>query len=128
MGARNMSNKQYSLERDVVLLYGRATGANTSALTSVKGKGIASIARTGAGAHTITLADKYNGLLMFKASILSTATADDYEVTLVEELVSSSKTIKIAIFKGGSAADLQTTDKILFQITLSNSAQLPAGF
>lgn len=119
---------QYSAEPDVVRLFGRGTGASTSALTSVKGKGIASIARTGVGAHTITLSEKWNGFLMFSSAILSSAAADDYEVTVVEELVASSKTVKIAIFKGGSAADLQTTDKILFELVLSRTAQKPAGF
>jgi hypothetical protein len=125
-----MTNKQYSLERDVVLLYGRGTGGgNGAALTSVKGKGIASITRTGTGAHTITLADKYNGFLMFKASVIdANATPDDFEVTVVEELVATSKTIKIVIFDGGTATDLATDKKLLFQITLSNSAQLPQGY
>lgn len=119
---------QFCAEPDTVRILGRGTGANTSALTSVKGKGIASIARTGAGAHTITLSDKWNGFLMFSAAIISSATADDYEVTVVEELVATSKTVKIAIFKGGTAADLQTTDKILFEIVVSKTAQKPAGF
>lgn len=119
---------QYTAEPDVVRLFGRGTGANTSALTEVKGKGIASIARTGAGAHTITLSQKWQGFLMFSAAVLSSAAADDYEVTLVEELVATSKTVKIAIFKGGTAADLQTTDKLLFEMVLSKTKQAPAGY
>lgn len=119
---------QFSAEPDVVRIFGRGTGANTSALTSVKGKGIASIARTGAGAHTITLRDKWQGFLMFSASILSSAAADDYEVMVTADAVAASKTLKIAIFKGGSAADLQTTDKILFEIVVSRTSQKPAGF
>ena len=119
---------QYTAEPDVVRLFGRGTGASTSALTSVKGKGIASIARTGVGAHTITFGQKWDGFLMFSACVLSTATADDYEVTVVEDAVLASKTLKIAIFKGGTAADLQTTDKILFEVVLSKTSQKPAGF
>lgn len=128
MAARNMSSHQYTLERDVVRLYARGTGAGASALTSVKGKGITSITRTGVGTHTITLADKYNGFLMFKAAIIDATSADDWEVTVTEELVSTSKTVKIAIFKGGTAADLSTDEKILLEIVLSNSAALPVGY
>ena len=119
---------QYTAEPDVVRLFGRGTGAATATLTSIKGKGIASIARTGVGAHTITLSDKWQGFLMFSSCILSSAAADDYEVTVLEELVATSKTVKIAIFKGGTAADLATTDKILFELVLSKTKQLPAGF
>lgn len=128
MGARNLSDEQYAFERDTIRLFGRGTGAATSSLTSVKGKGITSIARTGVGLHTITLADKYQGLLMFKSAIIDATTPDDWEVVVVEELVATSKTIKIAIFKGGTAADLSTDEKILFEIVVSNSAQLPQGF
>ena len=40
----------------------------------------------------------------------------------------ASKTLKIAIFKGGAAADLQTTDKLLIELVVSKTAQKPAGF
>lgn len=119
---------QYTAEPDVVRLFGRGTGASTSALTSVKGKGIASIARTGVGAHTITLTDKWDGFLMFSAAVIDATSADDWNVTLVEELVNTSKTVKIAIFKGGTAADLTTDEKILFEIVVSRTSQKPAGF
>jgi hypothetical protein len=109
-------------------LFGRGTGAATSTLTSIKGKGIASIARTGVGAHTITLTQKWQGLLMFSAAIIDATTADDWEVTVVEDAVAASKTVKIAIFKGGTAADLSTDEKILFEVVLSKTKQLPAGF
>jgi hypothetical protein len=119
---------QYTAEPDVVRLFGRATGASTSALTSVKGKGIASIARTGVGAHTITLTDRWEGFLMFAACVIDTTTPDDWEVTVVEELVATSKTVKIAVFKGGTATDLTTDEKILFELVVSRTDQLPAGF
>ena len=121
-------SKQYTAEPDVVRLFGRGTGASTSALTSVKGKGIASIARTGVGAHTITLSDRWEGFLMFSACVIDPGSTDDWEVTVVEELVASSKTVKIAVFKGGTAADLTTGEKILFEIVVSRTDQLPAGF
>lgn len=56
---------QYSLEKKVVHLYARITIGATGAPTLVKAlsKGIASVARTAAGAYTITLQDKYVELL-----------------------------------------------------------------
>jgi hypothetical protein len=128
MGARTLIGKQYTLERDVVRLYGMGIGAGAANLTGVKGKGITSIVRTGVGAHTITLANKWNGFLNFAACIVDTTTPDDWEVTLVEELVATSKTIKIAIFKGGTAAELTTDELIKFEIVLSNTAQKPTGY
>lgn len=121
-------NIQYSAEPDVVRLFGRGTGAATSALTSVKGKGIASIARGGVGAHTITLSDKYAGFLMFSACILDATTPDDWEVLVTAETVNSTKTVAIQVFKGGTAADLSTDEKILFELVVSKTSQKPAGF
>ena len=128
MGARTLIGKQYSLERDVVRLYGMGVGAATSNLTGVKGKGITSIVRTGVGLHTITLANKWNGFLMADFCIIDATTPDDWEVTVVEELVATSRTVKIAIFKGGTAADLSTDEKIKFELVLSNTVQLPTGY
>jgi hypothetical protein len=119
---------QYTAEPDVVRLFGRGTGAATSTLTSIKGKGISTIARTGVGAHTITFRDKWMGFLMFSACILDATTPDDWEVVVIEDAVLASKTLKIAIFKGGTAADLSTDEKILFEVVLSKTSQKPAGF
>jgi hypothetical protein len=128
MGARSLNRVQFTLERDVLRIFGRATGAATSNMTSLKGAGVASLARTGVGAHTLTLTDKWPGLLMFKATILDAGTVDDWEVIPIEELVATSKTVKFVIFKGGAAADLPTTGKILFELVLSNSTKLPKGY
>lgn len=129
MGARSLNRVQFTMERNVLRLFGRGTGAATSNLTGVKGAGVTSIVRTGVGSHTITLADKWPGLLMFSASILdANATPDDWEVTVVEELVATSKTIKIAIFKGGAATDLTTDRKLLFEAVLSNNTTPPKGY
>lgn len=128
MAARNLSEHQYAIERDTVKIYGRGTGASTSSLTSVKGKGISTITRTGTGAHTITLTDQWQGLLGFSASIIDATSTDDWEVTVVSETVASTKTVLIAIFKSGTAADLTTDEKILFEITVSRSGNLPQSY
>jgi hypothetical protein len=121
-------NEQYSNEPSTVRVYGRGTGATTSSLTSVKGKGIASIARTGVGAHTITFSDRWQGLLNFTFTVLDAGTVDDWEVTPIEDALLASKTLKIVVFKGGTATDLPVTAKLLFEVVVSNTSQKPAGF
>lgn len=130
MGARTLIGKQYTLERDVVRLYAMGVGAATSNLTGVKGKGVASITRTGVGAHTITLSNTYNGFLAASFTVIDATTPDDWEVVIVDEAVATaaSKFVKIAIFKGGTAADLSTDEKIKIELTLSNSKQFPTGY
>jgi hypothetical protein len=100
------------------------------AVTNVKGKGIASITNniTDAGTpglYTITLQDAWAGLLMFDVSVISTATADDWEVIPTIETVATTKTIVFQVFKDGAAAHLATTEKLLFEITLSQTTSLP---
>lgn len=128
MGARNLSQQQYAIERDTVKIYARGTGAGTSALTSVKGKGVTSITRQGVGTHTVNLTDTWNGLLAFSACVIDATTPDDWEVVVTAETVASTKTVAIAIFKGGTAADLSTDEKILIEITVSRSANKPTSY
>lgn len=127
MSARNYSDRRYSLERDVVDIFLRGTGANAANLTNVKGKGIASITRTGAGAHTITLSDNYNGMLMFQAMVIDPTGPVGWDVICTQDL--SSKTVKLAIFNvAGVATDLSPDEKLLVKMTFSNSVQTPLGY
>lgn len=109
----------------VVTLYGRATGAATSAFTGVKGPW--TISRSGVGTHSIVLTEKYQGLISAKFSVIDTGTIDDWEVTLSSDLTSNT-TIGIQVFKGGAAADMPTTAKLLIEISLQSSSTKPAGF
>ena len=109
----------------VTTLHGRGTGAATSALTSVKGPW--TITRSGVGTHTITLNRKFAGLLNAQFAVIDVTTADDWEVVLTTDLTSN-QTIGIAIFKGGTAADLSTDEKLLITLTLQDTAVKPAGF
>lgn len=134
MGARNLTGMQYSLERDVVSLYGRGTGAGAGNLTGVKGKGITSIVRTGVGLHTITLDDKWQGLLDFNAIVVGPTATGHWEISVVSETVNAStKQVLIAIWGAASAAapalkDLTAAERLQFTVTLSNSSQVPLGF
>ena len=127
MGARNLNRVQFTLERDVVRIFGRCTGGDTSNPTGVKGKGVTSIART-ANTLTITLADKWNGLLMFNANVIDSGTPDDWEFVLSAETVASTKTLVVKVFKGGTAADLPTTAVLLFEVVVCNNAQKPVSY
>lgn len=129
MGARSLNRVQFSLERDVVRIFGSGIGAGAANLTSIKGAGVASVAQTATGKYTITLRDKWPGLLMFKGTVVdANATTDDWEVVVVEELVATSKTVKIAVFKGGTLTDLTSDRKLLFEIVIQNTSQLPRGY
>jgi hypothetical protein len=121
-------DKQYLYARDVVTIFGRGVGAGAANLTGVKGKGVESIVRTGVGLHTITLSSQWAGFLLFGATVIDVTAPAGWDVEVVEELVATSKTVKIAIFKTGVAAELTTDETLLFSITLSNTSQKPADF
>lgn len=110
----------------LVTLFGRCVGAATSDVTGLVGMGIASIARTNVGIHTVTLGAKYAGLLGWKCAVIDTGTIDDWEVTLDTDL-SSGNSFVIQVFKGGTAADLPTTATLLFEISLQDSSVKPDG-
>ena len=128
MSARNYTSQQFTLARDVVTLYGRFTGAGDATPTALKGLGITSVAyASSAGLFTLTLTDKYNGLLDFSASVIDVTTPDDWSVVLTSDLTSS-KVLGLSFFKGGTLTSPTTDEKVIFRVVLSNSAQLPAGY
>jgi len=111
----------------VVMLHARGTGAGTSDLTAVKGNGVASITRTGVGTHRITLARKMQGLLNVIGNVIDVTTPDDWEVNVLTDLTNN-LTVDIAIYKGGTAADLSTDEKLLLTLIVQDTAVKPAGF
>jgi hypothetical protein len=116
-----------ALDRESVILFGGGTGAGAADLTAIKGIGVTSITRTGAGLYTITLKDKYNSFLYLGGQVIDPTAPDDWEVNVVSEAVLASKTIAIAVYKGGVAADLTADEKLKLFIALSNTAQSPTG-
>ena len=109
----------------VVRLHGRATGAATSSFTGVKGPW--TITRSNVGIHSLVLNRKFAGLLNAQFAVIDTGTIDDWEVTLSSDLTSGT-TIGLQIFKGGTAADMPTTAKLLITLTLQDTSAKPAGF
>lgn len=124
MSARNNKRNISHYTPAPVLIFGKGTGAGAANLTALQSAGaIASIAETGTGLYTITLADKFNSLLMFTGSVLDANSPDDWEVAMITETVSSTKTITIGVFKGGTLTDLTTDEKLYLSIWVSNSSR-----
>ena len=117
----------FSLERDVVSLFGGGTGNGTSNLSAVKGKGVQSVTRSGVGLHTIRLTDKWVGLLNFKSCVVDATSPTAWQVEVVSETVASTKQVKIAVFKNGTAADLTSDEKLRFELVLAAGTQIPSG-
>lgn len=127
MAARALGPGAKAFQRGLAEILIKATGASTSDVTKTYSLGVATIARTNTGTHTITLSDKWKALVGFSACIEDATTPDDWEVQVVSEDVASAKTINIAIFKGGTAADITTDEKIYINLKLLNSSQLPTN-
>lgn len=125
MAINTFFQEQYTNLGGIVTCHGRGTGAGASALTSVKGPW--TITRTGVGLHTITLNRKFAGLLQFVGTVIDVTTPDDWSVFITTDLASN-QTVGIAIFKGGTAADLSTDEKLLITLVLQDTAAKPAGF
>ena len=127
MAARNLTEPR-CLDREVVLVFGGGTGAAASALTSVLGAGVSSVTYASAtGKYVINLADKWAKLLYAGFTVIDATTEDDWEVVVTAESVASAKTINITCFKGGTATDLTTDEKLKFMLALSNTQQPPTA-
>lgn len=134
MGARALTSENYNSLRDRVDLVFQCIGAAAANPTGLKsGNMISTIVRNSAGNYTITLTDKWAALLGFQATVLDSANATHYEVTLVSENVASGKTIVMQVWGAAAAAapskaDLPATATLKAVITVTNSQQKPAFF
>jgi len=105
-------------------------GAN---LTSLKGNGIASVARTSNGLYVLTLSDKWAALLRADFSVEDSLGTKHYSITVKSETVATNKTITFTVFQAATTVapalnDLISTDKLKFTLLLSNSSQVPLGY
>ena len=100
--------------------------------TSVKGKGIVSIEASDVvdeiGKFTITLKDKWAGLLSVKSCVIDTTTPDDWEVLVVSETVATTKLIVIQVLKGGAAAAPTDDEQVFLEIVLATSNMKPVSY
>ena len=106
------------------MLFGKvaigATGAPT--LNAVKSKGIASVARTGVGAYTITLNDIYVDMFKCGVNFLFATSPGVANVYVVSQDVDGAKTILIQCEDfAGAAVDPANGATMKLEITLKTS-------
>jgi inorganic pyrophosphatase/exopolyphosphatase len=128
MAARALKNTMHHMVPEPCKLFARGTGASAADLTVLTAgagsAGVTSIKYNSAtGKLKVTLEDKWNALLMVSAVVIDTTTPDDWEVVVEAEDVAGAKTISLAVFKGGTLADLTTDEQLLLEITVCNSAR-----
>ena len=117
-----MANRTFkgvqALNRGVVLIAGRVTqGASDPSVTD--GLGF-SVAKNGAGDYTLTLEDKYVGLL--HAGVTYVGAADETFAQVTAHDVSSAKTVQVKFYgDDGAAQALAENDQFTFMLALRNS-------
>ena len=114
MASRNFSRKQ-ALEKEVKTLYADVAIGASGAPTLTKGLGVASIARTGAGAYTITLEDKYVRLMHVDIKELD-STSEDITFQLTAEDVDGAKTISFVSKAAAVDTDPQDGARLLIKL------------
>lgn len=126
-----MANRLYkqfplTLVPQVVELFGRATIAAAGAPTLVleDSIGLATLVRTGTGAYTLTLSDKYPALLDFDVHFkLASGTPVTIAHCLKTNPVDSTKVITFSTLDAaGAAADPDSGAELFLHIKLRNSS------
>jgi len=115
----------------LVKLFARGTGAANASLTSVKGA--SSIAWVSTGKYTVNLPRKFSGLVGVRGTVINSAGTTLSHVFPSAEAVAASGTITIEVFGSTTGVaparrDLTTSDILLLEIDLMDSAQKPAMF
>lgn len=127
MANRSFKRTIYTYEQDIVEIFVSMTVGATGAVGTVKGP--ATIARTGTGAYTITLADAFHRLLGVQAvNMDATSSAIVYWQVPSDTADADirSKQVKVAAYSAtATAADPANGSKIVFRITARNSSVGP---
>lgn len=123
MADRNFDELQIlGREKKVIAGSFRPNGSSAVDNTLNTGEGF-TIARTGVGAFTLTLADKYAGLdaAAFQLALGTPAAAHDICIGAVD--VVDAKTIAFVHYSAGAAADIASAagNRIHFTLVLANS-------
>lgn len=125
---RYMSQFQYTIEKDTVTLFGSMVVGATGAVGTVTGAGISSIARTGAGAYTITLAQPFNKLLGFRWIFGGGTASAIGSVELADTLADQTANIRLSQVKiacyssAATAADPAENSILQFEVVGRNSS------
>lgn len=118
---RRMYQFLFSPTPGLVSLHGALPIAADATVSTFSIPGIASCARTGTGAYDLTLSDTFNALVSCKFQILK-AVAQDLEVQLVSQTITTTKIISFVTLTGASATDATAAMTIYFQLFLRNSS------
>jgi hypothetical protein len=131
MAGHRFQDSVYNLEKYPVVLWGYFTAANwdatdwatTDVKTAAKSLGITSIIRTGAGAFTVTLIEKYHSVLCLAATVDSSDSSLSSVDLTEDDVDGSTPVVKITLRDhAGSAADPPDGDKVLLRLELRNSS------
>lgn len=123
MAAHNFAPVR-ALDRELVVLACKGTGAGAAALTSLSSRaGVTSVAETDTGKYTVTLDAKYQELRSFHGTVIDPTGVDDWEVVVETDLTANTATFGIAVFKGGTLTDLTTDEKLMMTIVLKNTSR-----
>lgn len=126
MANRMFNQFQGTLEKGVVQLLAEISFGASGAPTLVRGKGIASVTRTAAGTFDVTLQDSYVATLGVASTWKDTTAPTAVDVVLHADSVTSSSTPKVTLktYASTTATDPASGEKLLVQLTLSNSTAL----
>lgn len=126
MASRLMYRDIASLDPSIVVIGGSfaPNGSSAVAATSIKGKGIAAVSRTGTGEFEVTLSDAYADILAVVPSLQLNAAADSYVQLTGAVTPSTTKKFKLTVITAGSAADVSANanNRIHFAILAKNTA------
>lgn len=126
-----MSNRRYqqfhlSLVKQPVSLYAKASIAATGVptLAPKSFEGVESFVRTGVGAYSLTLENRYFKLLNLSiARLLASGAPASSQFVLRSESVAGSKVITIAFLDGaGAAVELVSGTTLFIQVELQRSS------
>ena len=123
MANRFFTNQAFFLEKAPVFLFAKVAVGSTGAPTLSRGKGISSVTRTGVGAYTIQLQDKYPAFLQCDQTQLlasGTPAADFFKI--VSESVATDGKIAIQYLNEAGAVEVGSGSVLYLTITLSNSS------
>jgi hypothetical protein len=132
MGNRYLNQFQYTLEKDSVTLFGSFVVGAAGAVGTVKGGGIASVAKTGTGLYQITFEDKWSryldghtGFVAASAPNIALVYVKNNPATLQSDIQSTKKVTIECLDFAGAAANPSSGIVITFVSVFRKNSQGP---
>ena len=99
-------------------------GASAVDQTSIKGRGVASVARTAQGVFTVTMQDVYPTVLAAVATAQLATAADIVAQVGTSTLTANGKTIVVSLLAGATATDVaaNANNRVNLLLILKNSS------